>query len=268
MMEKPPARAGWLWVKNGFALFRKQPAEMSVLFVAYMFMMLAVRWVPFVGLFLQLVLIPVFSMAFMQACVLIEQGKKVSPGLLLASFRSPRLRPLLLLGVLYPVAATLAVAASSLVDGGVFWQVMSGAKEVDEEVVRTSNMSTAMLFAALVYTPAAMAFWHAAPLIVWHKMGVGKALFYSFFAVKRATGAFLVYVLSWVWIGGILPAIAVSIISLVFSPTLLMTAVLLPLSMVLTVVLFCSFYPTYTQVFGRPYSDDADSPQTGSDRIY
>jgi hypothetical protein len=26
----------------------------------------------------------------------------------------------------------------------------------------------------------------------------------------------------------------------------------LPLSIVLTVVMYCSFYPTYTHVFGRP----------------
>jgi hypothetical protein len=28
--------------------------------------------------------------------------------------------------------------------------------------------------------------------------------------------------------------------------------VLLPLSLILTVVMYCSFYPTYTAIFGRP----------------
>jgi hypothetical protein len=28
--------------------------------------------------------------------------------------------------------------------------------------------------------------------------------------------------------------------------------VLLPLSIVMTVVMYCSFYPTYTYVFGKP----------------
>jgi hypothetical protein len=35
------------------------------------------------------------------------------------------------------------------------------------------------------------------------------------------------------------------------SPTL-MIVVLLPLSMVLTVVMYCSFSPSYTTVFGEP----------------
>ncbi|HEY8608748.1 MAG TPA: BPSS1780 family membrane protein [Noviherbaspirillum sp.] len=259
-MEKTAARSGWLWVKQGFALFRKQPAEMSTLFLAYMFLMLALGILPLLGQVLPILLVPVFSMAFMQACANIEQGRKVYPTLLLTGFRTPAFRRLLLLGTLYILAAVLAVAASSLVDGGEFWQVMSGGRGVDEETVRNSNMSTAMMFAALAYAPAAMAFWHAAPLIVWHKMGVGKAVFYSFFAVKRAGGAFIVYGLAWILIGVILPAIVTSLVAMLFSRSLVVMVVLLPLSLVLTVVMYCSFYPTYTHVFGKPYADGTPEP--------
>jgi hypothetical protein len=265
-MEKPAARYGWLWVKQGFALFRKQPAGMSTLFLAYMFLMLALGILPLLGQVLPLLLVPVFSMAFMQACADIEQGKQVYPHLLLTGFRSPAFRSLLLLGAFYLLAAVLAVAASALVDGGLFWQVMSGGKGIDDETVRNSNMSTAMMFSALVYTPAAMAFWHAAPLMTWQKMGIFKAIFYSFFAVKRAGSAFLVYGLSWILIGVIVPALVTSIIAMLFDRGLVMMVLLLPLSLVLTVVMYCSFYPTYTQVFGRPYADaapDIDS-STGS----
>ncbi len=254
-MEKLPASAGWLWVKEGFALFRKQPAEISTLFLAYMFLMLAVGIVPLLGQILPLVLVPVFSMAFMQACVNIEKGKKVYPNLLLTGFRSPAFGALLKLGVLYLAAAVTAVAASMLIDGGVFWQVMSGEKELGAQTIRHSNMSLAMMFSAVVYTPAAMAFWYAAPLIMWQKMGIGKAIFYSFFAVKRAGAAFLVYGLCWVLIGVLLPALASSLIALLFSKAIVVMVVLLPLSLMLTVVMYCSFYPTYTHIFGRP--DDA-----------
>jgi hypothetical protein len=251
-MEKLPARVGWLWIKEGFALFRKQPAETSTLFLTYMFLMLAIGIVPLVGQILPMLLVPVFSMAFMQACVNIEQGKRAYPNLLLTAFRSPALRRLLQLGMLYLLAAVLAVAASALIDGGVFWQVMSGQKELDPETMRNSGMSLAMLFSALVYVPAAMAFWYAAPLIAWQDMGVGKAIFYSFFAVHRARKAFLVYGLGWALIGVLLPAIVTSIIALLVSRSLVVMLVLLPLSLMLTVVMYCSFYPTYTHIFGRP----------------
>lgn len=253
-MEKLPANAGWLWVKQGFTLFRKQPAEMATLFLAYMFLMLIIGIVPLLGQILPMVLVPVFSMAFMQACTNIEQGKKVYPNLLLTGFRKPAFASLLKLGVLYLVAAVVAVAASALIDGGVFWQVMSSDKALDRETIRNSNMSLGMMFSAAIYIPAAMAFWYAAPLIFWQKMGVGKAVFYSFFAVKRAGSAFLVYGLSWMLIGVLLPALVSSLIAMLFAKSFVVMLILLPLSLMLTVVMYCSFYPTYTAVFGRPES--------------
>ncbi len=253
-MGKLPANTGWIWVKEGFALFRKQPVEMATLFLAYMFVMLAIGIMPVLGQILPLVLVPVFSMAFMEACLNIEQGRKVYPNLLVTFFRTPALRRLLTLGVLYLLAAVLAVAASALVDGGVFWQVMGGSKQLDEDTIRNSHMSLAMIFSAVVYTPAAMAFWYAAPLIAWQEMGLGKALFYSFFAVLRSGKAFLVYGMSWILIGVVFPALVSSILALLVAKGIVVVIVLLPLSLVLTVVMYCSFYPTYTAIFGRPQS--------------
>ena len=260
-MEKLPAIAGWSWVKEGFVLFRKQPAEISTLFLAYMFLMMAIGFLPLLGQVLPLVLIPVFSMAFMHACLQIEQGKKVYPNLLLAGFRSPAFKQLLKLGVLYLLAAVVAVAASAIVDGGVFWEIMSGQKNLDTDAIRGSNLSLAMMFSAAVYTPAAMAFWYAAPLIAWQNMGLGKAIFYSFFAVKRSGMAFLVYGVSWILIGIILPAVLSSVVALVVGQAFAVMVVLLTVSLVLTVVMYCSFYPTYTHIFGRPESKAIPSLQ-------
>jgi len=252
-MNKLPASAGWRWVKEGFALFRKQPAGLSTLFISYMFLMLTLNIIPVIGAVLPLILVPVFAMAFMQACVHVEQGKRVYPNLLLTGFRSPAFRSLLLLGVLYLLAAVLAVAASSVVDGGVFWNVMNGKMALDSPEVRESAMPLGMLFSAAIYTPAAMAFWYAAPLIVWKDMRLAKAVFYSFFAVKNAGKAFLLYGLAWFVLGVLLPTIASTILALLASKTLALF-MLMPLSIVLTVVMYCSFYPTYTEFFGRPYS--------------
>lgn len=252
-MEKLPAYTGWLWVKQGFTLFRKQPFEMATLFLAYMFLMLACGIIPLIGQLLPLLLAPVFSMAFMQACVDIEQGKRVFPNRLLTGFRSPRFTSLMVLGVLYLCAAVFAMWISRWVDDGVFWQVMRGKLALDSPQVQSSNMPKAMFVAAAVYTPAAMAFWYAAPLVAWKDMGVGKAIFYSFFAVLRATKAFLVYGLAWLAIGAILPAVISAILGLVLGKAMAL-GLLMPLSIILTVVVYCSFYPTYTSIFGRPYS--------------
>ncbi|RZI41850.1 hypothetical protein EGT07_17285 [Herbaspirillum sp. HC18] len=249
-MDKLPAIAGWRWVKEGFALFRKQPAEISTLFLAYMFLMLALGVVPLLGQVLPLLLVPVFSMAFMQACVHIEQGRKVYPNLLIAGFRGPAFRKLMELGVVYLGAAVVAVGASALVDGGAFWDMMTGQKSL-EEALRQPRLTLAMMFAAIVYTPAAMGFWYAAPLVAWQNMGVGKAIFYSFFAVKRSGRAFLVYGLAWILIGVVLPLMLTGLVALV-AGKFAGGVITLSLSLVLTVVMYCSFYPTYTYIFGRP----------------
>jgi len=251
-MNKQPAKIGWAWVKEGFAIFRKQPAELSTLFFGYMFLMLLMGIVPVVGQMLPLVLIPLFSITFMQACAYVKIGKKVYPNLLLAGFRSPESRSLLKLGGLYLAAAVIAVGASALIDGGVFWHAITGRMEVNEATVRNSNMTLAMLFAAAVYVPAAMAFWYAAPLIAWQKMSVGKAIFFSFFAVRRAGLAFIVYGLIWFAINMILPAVVSTIVGMVTGSATAAMFTLLPLSVVLTLIMYCSFYPTYTTMFGDP----------------
>ena len=251
-MKKLSANVGWLWVKEGFAIFRKQPAEMLTLFFFYLFLMLTIGVIPILGQILPLVLVPVFSMTFMHACDQIEQKKRVYPSLILAGFRSPALRSLLSLGVLYFVAAIIAVAGSVIVDDGAFWKMMTGQIQLNAKNVRETNMTSGMLFSALLYTPAAMGFWYAAPLIAWQKMSLGKSIFYSFFTVRKLTKAFLVYGLAWAVIGILLPAVISTLVAIVIGKSILSILILLPLSMVLTLVMYCSFYSTYISIFGKP----------------
>ncbi len=250
-MERLPASAGVQWIRDGFALFRKQPSELSMLFLLYMLLMFSLSLIPLVGQLLPLLLVPAFSMAFMQACADIEAGRKVRPNLLLTAFRSPALGTLLRLGALYLLAAIAAVAASALIDGGTFWKLMSGQLKPDDESVPASGLPLAILFSALVYLPFAMGFWHAAPLATWQKMGLFKAIFYSFFAVRRSGKAFLAYALGWIVVGIALPAIVSAVLGLLLGKTLVTVMLLMPLSVILTLVMYCSFYPTYIAVFGR-----------------
>lgn len=251
-MQRLPASAGIDWIRQGLALFRRQPAELSMLFLLYMLLMFSLSLIPLVGQVLPLLLMPAFSMAFMQACAEIEAGRKVRPALLLTAFRSPALGTLLRLGSLYMLAAIAAVALSSLVDGGSFWKLMSGQVKADDEGVAVAGLPLAMAFSALVYLPFAMGFWHAAPLATWQRMGLFKAIFYSFFAVRRCGKAFLAYALGWIVVGIAAPAVLSALLGLLLGKTLVTVMLLMPLSVILTLLMYCSFYPTYTAVFGQP----------------
>lgn len=248
-MQQLPTQTGWLWVKEGFALFRKQPAEISTLFFGYMFLMLAAGIIPVVGQLLPLLLAPVFALTFMQACAYMDKDRKATAKLLFVGFRSPQFRTLIQLGTLHLLAAVIAIAASSLIDGGTFWQAMTGQIVVDEDIVRESGMAMAMLFSTAIYIPAAIVFWFAAPLIAWQNMGVAKAIFFSFFAILRAKKAFFAYCLVWIAINVILlMVISTVVVGLLGARATLL--VLLPMSMLLTIIMCCSSYTVYRQLFG------------------
>lgn len=249
-MHNIPASTGWAWFKAGFSLFRKQPAELSTLFLSYLFLMLAIGFIPLAGQILPLLLVPVFSMAFMQACVQVEQGKRVYPNLLFSGFRSPALKRLLMIGALYLLAVVAAVFASTLVDDGAFLHMMTRQGGADAAALARTNWAQGMMVAGLVYLPAGMCFWFAAPLVAWQDMGVGKAIFFSFFAVARTAKAFMVYGLAWMLMGVVLPSILSTLVALMFGTTLVSLMILLPLSLILTAILYCSFYPTYVTIFG------------------
>jgi hypothetical protein len=251
-MQPITASTGIAWIRQGFALFRKQPAELSMLFLLYMLLMFSLSLIPLVGQLLPLLLVPTFTMAFMQACVDIEAGRKVMPARLLTAFRSPAIGSLLQLGAFYLIAAVIAVAASSLIDGGTFWKLMSGQIRPDENDAALNNLPLAMLFSVLIYLPFGMGFWHAAPLVMWQRMSLFKAIFYSFFAVRRCGKAFLAYSLGWIVAGIAVPAIISAFLSLLLGKNLVTVMLLMPLSVILTLVMYCSFYPTYTAVFERP----------------
>ena len=190
-MNNLPANTGWLWIKQGFRYFRQQPMEFSTLFLAYLFIMLVLGFIPYAGQVLAFILMPLFTLSFMQGCKGIDQGLRVSPKLLIAGFQSQEMGKLLLLGVLYLIAASIALGASTFIDDGVFFDIISGQMELNASNVEDTNMAGAMLFAMLIYLPAMMAFWFAGPLIAWQKMSLFKAVFYSFFASCKSVRVFL-----------------------------------------------------------------------------
>ncbi|HAT30086.1 MAG TPA: hypothetical protein DCW29_04315 [Janthinobacterium sp.] len=247
-MGKLPASTGWAWVKQGFGLFRKQPGGLATLFLAYFFLMVALGQIPVLGQILPVIMVPAFMIAFMQACSNIEQGKRVLPKLLLSGFRMPAFPALFALGVLYVTMAALAIGASTLVDDGVFWKMVSGQIDQKSPLLKDANIGGALLLAIAVYIPAAMAFFFAAPLIYWQKMGLGKALFFSFFAVLRSAKAVIVLLSAWFGI-----SILVSqLLLIIFGRGELAIQVMIPLSVIMTVILHCSCYASYRQIFGAP----------------
>ena len=129
---------GWLWIRAGWRLFRRQPIGFAAILFAYLFALLAASLViglaaraiaaivPFIpadlvaalGSAVVATLTPGLTAGFMEACRSAEAGVTVSPFMLVAPFRSGRdtRRQLLLLGVVQVVALMIIVFATSFVD--------------------------------------------------------------------------------------------------------------------------------------------------------
>lgn len=255
-MSTLPARTGWDWLKQGIALFRKQPAALTTLLFANILVSLFLSLVPYLGPLLGPVLIPSFSIAFMQACLMIENGDRVTPAVLLTGFRKPVLGALCKIGLIYLGVWIVEMVVVTLLLGPEFFEEIAK-RQLDAKAAAESLPPGLLVFLliALVNMVVLVTLYFAAPLTYWKRMGTGKALFYSFFAVVRSARVFLVLLAAWF---GILMAL-VMLARVVFGDAALGRVVSMWLIFLFMLLLQCAMYAGYRTIFGKPI-DEAAQP--------
>ena len=247
-MNDLPARTGWEWLKQGMGLFRKQPAALTTLLFANILFSIGLSAVPFLGSVIAVVLIPSFSMAFMQACLMIENGDRVTPAVLLTGFRQPALAALCKLGLVYLGVSLLMMVITRLaIPPEVLMQMMPRPDAKTPPDIQTSHM-LALFGVFLLDVAVLVTLCFAAPLTYWKHMGPGKATFYSFFAVIRTARPFLVLLAAWfaIFFGVCIVA------ALLFGDAALGRVVLMWLIFLFVLLLQCAMYAGYRTIFGKP----------------
>ena len=254
-MNDLPARTGWEWLKQGIGLFRKQPAALTTLLFANILFSIGLSAVPILGSVLAVVLIPSFTMAFMQACLMIENGDRVTPAVLLTGFRQPALAALCKLGLVYLAVSLLMMVITRLaIPPEVIMQMMPRPDAKTPPTIQTSHM-LALFGVFLLDVAVLVTLCFAAPLTYWKHMGPGKATFYSFFAVIRTARPFLVLLAAWF---GIFFGICI-LAALVFGDAALGRVVLMWLIFLFMLLLQCAMYAGYRTIFGKP-ADQSPQP--------
>ncbi len=252
-MNDLPARTGWEWLKQGMGLFRKQPAALTTLLFANILFSIGLSAVPILGSVLAVVLIPSFTMAFMQACLMIENGDRVTPAVLLTGFRQPALVALCKLGLVYLAVSLLMMVITRLaIPPEVIMQMMPRPDAKTPPNVQTSHM-LALFGVFLLDVAVLVTLCFAAPLTYWKHMGPGKATFYSFFAVIRTARPFLVLLAAWF---GIFFGVCI-VAALVFGDAALGRVVLMWLIFLFMLLLQCAMYAGYRTIFGKPMEKTA-----------
>lgn len=245
-----PARRGWNWFYEGFILFRKKQLLLSVLVLGYWVLMALLNSLPLVGQIAATLMIPVFSVSLMNACRLIDQGRPLPPQILFSGF-DRGLRSLLMLGAVYLAVSGAIFSITSLFDDGVLFRLVALGQRPDEQALESGDAMVAVQVAMVLFVPLIMAFWYAPVLTAWHGLHPAKALFFSFVACLRNWRAFVVYALSVLMVGALIPGLVVGVLSASFAAgaglfssafTILIVLVLLP-------TLYASFYVSYRDVF-------------------
>jgi len=246
-MSQLTASTGWSWLKQGAAMFRKQPAGLTTLLFADILISVLISVIPFLGAMLAIVLVPCFSMAFMQACLLIDQEKPVTPDVLLTGFRPPAVKTLLKVGLVYlAVFFVLAMVMRFAVDPDILKQAEGAGDPASMRVTGGDMLGLLLLF--LLQAVAVLTLSFTAPLTYWQNMATGKAVFYSFFAVMRAGRAFCTLLLSWF---AILFGICI-VVAILLGASGAAKIVIMWLFFLFFLLLQCALYAAYRHIFGTP----------------
>lgn len=238
-----PAKTGWLWLKQGMALFRQQPAALTTLLFANVLFVLLLHTIPLLGQFVAVLLIPSLSMALMQACLLIEAKQRVTLPVLLTGFQKPLIFTLLKIGVAYLAVVVLTTLPGLLVLG----DSMSQRTPLNPANV-SGGQALILMVSSLVQIFAIVALSFAAPLAAWQHMAPVKALFYSFFAVWRSARVFVVMLLAWLGL-----FVLVSIIPrAILGNSTFGFVVMAWVGFIFILLLQCAMFASYRQIFGEP----------------
>lgn len=253
-MNKLPATTGWTWLKSGALLFRQQPAALTTLLFANILVSILISSVPFLGAMVAVVLIPSFSMAFMMACSMIDNGARVTPAVLLTGFRKPVLRELCKIGLVYLGASLLLALVIRVAVSPEFWEQVraQGTGGTPAVLAGSDVLAMFVVFALQIVTVISLCF--AGPLTYWQKMPPFKAVFYSFFAVKRSLGVFMVLLLAWF---GIFFVVCMVIAALLGGNSIA-RVVIMWVIFLFVLLLQCALYVGYREIFGAPPATPGD----------
>ena len=249
-----PASAGWAWLREGLALYRRQAFAFTALVILYSMALMIVANIPLVGLPLAALLVPFGTLGVTAAGRDAERNVMPLPSLLIDGFKGPQRNALLQLGVVHAGLILVLVVVTTLFarDELANWKIIEG--QVDQATVAANVPWDAISVAALVYLPILMLTWFAPQLVAWHRQPIAKALFFSLFACWRNRWPFLVLGLAFTAL-----VVAVSwffsmLMSLLGVSPQLGSMLLAPIALLLTSVAYSTQYPIYRAVLEPPKS--------------
>jgi hypothetical protein len=214
---------------------------------------------PPIGPLFFVVLMPTATLLSLSASRHAEQGQKILLGTWIAPLRLAGVfRRLLGMGALYVLFCLLLGLIAFMPFSDEVTQAVKAVTTSNDLLPLLEAVRTPMAIFAVLYVLMAAVFWYAPALVGWHSISMTRALFYSGIACWRNKWAFGVYGLSWLAIFLAIDTV-LSALTMVGLPKSFGATIQVPINVVASAVLYCSFYTSFISVF---YSAPAPEPET------
>lgn len=187
---------GWLWVREGFGLFRQSPILWIVLFAIYLFIGMALSMVPLVGSVVFNLLAPVFMAGFMMGCRDLQRGEDLEINHLFVGFKHNTAQ-LVSVGGIYLAGVIVVVGIVFMVSGGEALKAVATQQGADAMQNLPDNVRQELMLGLLMgmacLLPLVMAYWFAPILVYFHDMKAVDAMKLSLNACLANIMPFLVF---------------------------------------------------------------------------
>ena len=243
--RKVNAINGWMWIKQGYWLFRKTPLLWISLTAIGVIGMLGIATIPVVGDPLATLLFPILLAGYMLGCHALAQGEELELAHLFAGFQQ-RAQQLVTLGGINLVSQLLILGVMKLTGGAALVDILMSGQQMDDTttlVQAIEGAGIALLLGITLFSVLIMAMQLAPTLVIVGKMPHVPAM-------KASLRAFLRNMIPLTVYGVMLVPFAL----LASLPMLLGWLVLLP-------IVITSMYAIYRDLF--PMQPESSAPTEG-----
>lgn len=189
------SRQGWVWIKQGYALFIKAPLIWLVLLAIWFVAAVAISSVPVVGEPLVSLLGPVVWAGLMVGCRALSQGEELELAHLFVGFKK-HTSQLVALGGITLVAQFTILGLMMLAGGAALVSLMMNAQaEMDPNVIfqTVAGAGFAIVIGSLLFFLLMMAMWFAPMLVYFRNVPPVQAIKLSLKAFLNNVGAMVVF---------------------------------------------------------------------------
>jgi len=195
MIRRVPFVHGWRWIARGFTLFRRAALIWVVLAMIMVLLALALSMIPVLGSYLLYLLTPILLGGLMVAARDTEAEQEIEIAHLFRGF-SENAGQLVTVGGVYLVGNVVIAGMALSLGGEDLRQVIEAARAGKPESVdpdAAKRASVAVLAAAALFLPLAMAMWFAPALVMLQGVPAWRAMALSVRACLVNALPFLLY---------------------------------------------------------------------------